>query len=69
MFSDVLLYKTSPSHAITMPRRVGILSSHTMAISLSVFLFTFMFLPTLLVLLAVVVFFLFYYPRLRRAEL
>ena len=52
-----------------MPRRVGLLSGHTMALGLSVFLFTFMFLPTLLVLLAVVVFFLFCYPRLRKAEL
>lgn len=53
----------------TMPRRVGLLSGHTMALGLSVFLFTFMFLPTLLVLLAVVIFFLFCYPRLRKAEL
>ena len=52
-----------------MPRRVGLLSGHTMALGLSVFLFTFMFLPTLLVLLAVMVFFLFCYPRLRKAEL
>ena len=52
-----------------MPRRVGLLSGHTMALGLSVFLFTFMFLPTLLVLLAVVAFFLFCYPRLRKAEL
>ena len=54
---------------IAMPRRVGLFSGHTMALGLSVFLFTFMFLPTLLVLLAVVVFFLFCYPRLRKAEL
>ncbi|RAH41565.1 uncharacterized protein BO95DRAFT_263904 [Aspergillus brunneoviolaceus CBS 621.78] len=36
------------------------------AFGLSVFLFTFMFLPTLVVLLAVIVFFLFYFPRLRK---
>ncbi|KAL5362428.1 hypothetical protein BJX96DRAFT_153925 [Aspergillus floccosus] len=36
------------------------------AFGLSLFLFTFMFLPTLVVLLAVIVFFLFYYPRLRK---
>ncbi|KAL2832527.1 hypothetical protein BDW59DRAFT_139384 [Aspergillus cavernicola] len=38
-----------------------------LAFGLSVFLFTFMFLPTLVVLLAVVIFFLFYYPQLRKA--
>ena len=36
------------------------------AFGLSLLLFTFMFLPTLVVLLAVIVFFLFYYPRLRK---
>ncbi|KAL4733428.1 hypothetical protein BDV11DRAFT_200155 [Aspergillus similis] len=37
-----------------------------LAFGLSLFLFTFMFIPTLVVLLAVVVFFLFYYPQLRK---
>ncbi|KAE8322556.1 hypothetical protein BDV39DRAFT_183828 [Aspergillus sergii] len=36
------------------------------AFGLSLLLFTFMFLPTLVVLLAVIVFFLFYYPRFRK---
>lgn len=44
------------------------LPGHSMALGLSVFLFTFAFLPTLVVLLAVVVFFLFYYPRLRKSD-
>lgn len=35
-------------------------------LALSLFLFTFMFLPTFLVLLAVVAFFLLAYPRLRK---
>jgi hypothetical protein len=39
-----------------------------MAFGLSVFLFTFMFLPTLLILLAVVVFFVLAYPRLRKSH-
>ncbi|RDH38227.1 hypothetical protein BDQ94DRAFT_135901 [Aspergillus welwitschiae] len=39
---------------------------HSAALGLSLFLFLFMFLPTLVVLLAVVVFFLFYYPRLQK---
>lgn len=43
------------------------LPGHSLALGLSVFLFTFIFLPTLMVLLAVVVFFLFYYPRLRKS--
>jgi hypothetical protein len=34
------------------------------AVALSLFLFTFMVLPTLVMLLAVIVFFAFYYPRL-----
>ncbi|EAW13471.1 uncharacterized protein ACLA_055180 [Aspergillus clavatus NRRL 1] len=38
-----------------------------MAFGLSLFLFTFMFLPTLVMLLAVVVFFAVYYPRLRKS--
>lgn len=41
--------------------------SQGMAFGLSFFLFTFMFLPTLVILLAVVVFFAFYYPRLRKS--
>ncbi|KAL4874859.1 hypothetical protein BJY04DRAFT_224556 [Aspergillus karnatakaensis] len=36
-----------------------------LAFGLSLFLFTFMFIPTLVVLLAVVAFFLFVYPRLQ----
>ncbi|KAL4863544.1 hypothetical protein BDV12DRAFT_202018 [Aspergillus spectabilis] len=38
-----------------------------LAFGLSLFLFTFMFIPTLVVLLAVVVFFLFCYPRLQKS--
>lgn len=37
------------------------------AFGLSMFLFTFMFLPTFLVLLAVVLFFVLCYPRLRKS--
>lgn len=37
-----------------------------LAFGLSLFLFTFMFIPTLVVLLAVVVFFVFYYPQPRK---
>lgn len=47
---------------VDMPRRIV---PSSMALGLSVFLFTFMFLPTFIVLMAVVVFFLFVYPRLR----
>lgn len=43
------------------------LRGQNMAFGLSVFLFTFMFLPTLLILLAVVVFFVLAYPRLRKS--
>jgi len=50
----------------TMARRL--LPSHSIALGLSVFLFTFAFLPTLVVLLAVIVFFVFYYPRLRKSD-
>ncbi|KAF3402073.1 hypothetical protein F1880_009841 [Penicillium rolfsii] len=39
-----------------------------MAFGLSVFLFTFMFLPTFLILLAVVIFFVLAYPRLRKSD-
>lgn len=45
-----------------------ILSGQTVAFGLSVFLFTFILLPTLLVLLAVVIIFLFAYPRLRKSD-
>ena len=38
------------------------------ALGLSLFLFTFMFLPTLVMLLAVVTFFLFFYPRLTKHD-
>lgn len=37
----------------------------SMGLGLSILLFIFMFLPTLIVLMAVVVFFLFVFPRLR----
>ncbi|GFG17068.1 hypothetical protein IFM61606_00503 [Aspergillus udagawae] len=47
-----------------MARRV--LPGPNVAFGLSLFLFTFMFLPTLVMLLAVIVFFAFYYPRLRK---
>lgn len=50
----------------TMARRL--LPNHSIALGLSVFLFTFAFLPTLVVLLAVIVFFVFYYPRLRKSD-
>jgi hypothetical protein len=43
------------------------LRGQNMAFGLSVFLFTFMFLPTFLILLAVVVFFVLAYPRLRKS--
>jgi hypothetical protein len=43
------------------------LRGQNMAFGLSVFLFTFMFLPTLLILSAVVVFFVLAYPRLRKS--
>lgn len=45
-----------------------LLRGRTVAFGLSVFLFTFMLLPTLLVLMAVVILFLFSYPRLRKAD-
>lgn len=48
---------------ITEPMARRIFPSQTMAFGLSLFLFTFMFLPTLVILLAVVVFFLIFYPR------
>lgn len=44
------------------------LRGQTAALGLSVVLFTFMLLPTLLVLLAVVAFFLLAYPRLQKSE-
>ncbi|GIK07766.1 hypothetical protein Aspvir_003434 [Aspergillus viridinutans] len=47
-----------------MARRV--FPGQNVAFGLSLFLFTFMFLPTLVMLLAVIVFFAFYYPRLRK---
>ncbi|KAI9933540.1 hypothetical protein ASPWEDRAFT_43364 [Aspergillus wentii DTO 134E9] len=47
-----------------MARRIT--PSHGVALGLSFVLFTFMFLPTLVVLLAVIVFFAVYYPRLRK---
>lgn len=40
----------------------------TVALGVSVFLFTFILLPTLLMLLAVVAFFLLAYPRLRKSD-
>jgi hypothetical protein len=43
-----------------------LIPGQSLAFGLSLFLFTFMFIPTLVVLLAVVVFFLFYYPQLRK---
>lgn len=44
------------------------LRAQNLTLGLSVFLFTFMFLPTFLVLLAVVAFFLLAYPRLRKSS-
>lgn len=41
--------------------------SQGVAFGLSFFIFTFMFLPTLVILLAVVVFFGVFYPRLRKS--
>ncbi|CAL5866721.1 uncharacterized protein PFLUO_LOCUS931 [Penicillium psychrofluorescens] len=43
-----------------------LLSGQHAAIGLSLVLFVFMFLPTLLILVAVIVFFAFYYPRLSK---
>lgn len=43
------------------------LGGQNLTLGLSVFLFTFMLLPTFLVLLAVVAFFLLAYPRLRKS--
>ncbi|KAJ5701140.1 hypothetical protein N7488_008688 [Penicillium malachiteum] len=43
------------------------LRGQNVAFGLSVFLFIFMFLPTFLILLAVVAFFLLAYPRLRKS--
>lgn len=43
------------------------LGAQNVTLGLSVFLFTFMFMPTLLVLLAVVIFFVLCYPRLRKS--
>jgi hypothetical protein len=45
------------------------LRGQNLTLGLSVFLFTFMFLPTFLVLLAVVAFFLLAYPRLRKSSI
>lgn len=44
------------------------LRAQNLTLGLSVFLFTFMFLPTFLVQLAVVAFFLLAYPRLRKSS-
>lgn len=43
------------------------LGGQNMAFGLSVCLFTFMFLPTFLILLAVVIFFVLAYPRLQKS--
>lgn len=45
------------------------LRGQIMAFGLSAFLFTFMFLPTFLILVAVVVFFVLAYPRLRKSNI
>lgn len=58
---DALLQSATTIMNRIIPRHV--------ALGLSVVLFTFMFLPTLIVLLAVVLFFVLVYPRLRKAEL
>ena len=44
-----------------------LLSGQHAAVGLTLFLFVFMFLPTLFVLVAVIVFFGLYYPRLRNS--
>lgn len=51
-----------PNSLDLMARRV--FPGQNVAFALSLFLFTFMVLPTLVMLLAVIVFFAFYYPRL-----
>lgn len=43
------------------------LRGQNITLGLSIFLFTFMFLPTFVILLAVVVFFALAYPRLRKS--
>lgn len=58
------IHLDSTSLLVDMPRRIV---PSSMALGLSIFLFTFMFLPTFVVLMAVVVFFLFVYPRLRKS--
>lgn len=44
------------------------LRGQNLAFGLSVFMFTFMFLPTLLILLAVVIFVIMAYPQLRKSR-
>lgn len=56
-----------PSSAVLEIMARRFFRGQNMAFGLSVFLFTFMFLPTFLILLAVVVFFILAYPRLRKS--
>lgn len=59
------LHQLLPSVLEIMQRKL--IPSQGVAFGLSFFLFTFMFLPTLVILLAVVVFFSIYYPKLRKS--
>lgn len=63
--SPQLVDQTLPS-GLDMMRRLA--PAQGVAFGLSLFLFTFMLLPTFLILLAVVVFVAYYYPRLRKVH-
>ncbi|KAJ5624818.1 hypothetical protein N7510_001127 [Penicillium lagena] len=63
--TKILSMPSSPIILDLMAQRF--LSGQHAAIGLSLVLFIFMFLPTLLILVAVIVFFAFYYPRLSRS--
>ncbi|GIJ88269.1 hypothetical protein Asppvi_007188 [Aspergillus pseudoviridinutans] len=60
----VNVHQLLPTSLDLMVRRI--FPGQNVAFGLSLLLFTFMFLPTLVMLLAVIVFFAFYYPRLRK---
>ena len=65
---DLSFYLDEIIHSILEIMARKLYPSQGVAFGLSFFLFTFMFLPTLVILLAVVVFFAFYYPRLRKSH-
>lgn len=60
--NDLSFLSSLQQDCLTMSRRIV---PSSMGLGLSIILFTFMFLPTFIILLAVVVFFLFAYPKLR----